>query len=238
MQSAPSGGGNGLVRVDAVLVDHEQLAAAELALGLGADEVERAGLGGDRPAVVEPPEHERPEAVRVAEGEQLPVGERAHGVRALEPAHRVRDRLLERGRVVRDQGGDQLGVRARAELDPVGLQLVAELAGVDEVAVVAERDRARAAVLDDRLRVRPLRRAGRRVARVPDRELAVEPAEVLLVEDLRDEAHLAEHRQVAAVRDRDPRRLLAAVLERVQAEVREPRDVAVGCADAEDAAHG
>ena len=59
---------------------------------------------------------------------------------------------------------------------------------VDEVAVVAERDRARAAVLDERLRVRPLRRAGRRVARVPDRDLAVQAAQLLLVEDLRDEA--------------------------------------------------
>ena len=74
------GGGNGLAGVDAVLVDQEQLAAAELALGLGADEVERAGLGGDCPAVVEPTEDERPEAVRVAEGEELPVGERAHGI--------------------------------------------------------------------------------------------------------------------------------------------------------------
>ena len=64
-----------------------------------------------------------------------------------------------------------------------------------------------------------------------------QPAEVLLVEHLRDEAHLAEHGQVAAVRDGDPGRLLAAVLERVQAEVREPGDVAVGRADAEDAAH-
>ena len=41
-----------------------------------------------------------------------------------------------------------------------------------EVAVVAERDRPRAAVLDERLRVRPLRRAGRRVAGVADRDLA------------------------------------------------------------------
>ena len=37
--------------------------------------------------------------------------------------------------------------------------------------------------------------------------------------------------------DGDPRRLLAAVLQREQAEVRQPRDVAVGRVDAEDAAH-
>ena len=100
----------------AVLGDEEQLAAAELALGLGADQVERAGLGRHRPAVVEFPEDERAEAVRVAEGEELSLGERAHRVRALEAAHRVLDRLLERGRVVRDEGGDQLGVGAGASL--------------------------------------------------------------------------------------------------------------------------
>jgi hypothetical protein len=42
----------------------------------------------------------------------------------------------------------------------------------DQVAVVPERDRARAPVLDDRLRVRPLGGAGGRVAGVPDRQLA------------------------------------------------------------------
>ncbi len=62
---------------------------------------------------------------------------------------------------------------------------------------MAERDRARAPVLDQRLRVRPLRRAGRRVARVADRELPVQAAQLLLVEDLGDEAHVAEHRQPA-----------------------------------------
>ena len=36
----------------------------DLALERGADEVERAGLGGDDRVVAEPPEHERPEAVR------------------------------------------------------------------------------------------------------------------------------------------------------------------------------
>jgi hypothetical protein len=72
---------------------------------------------------------------------------------------------------------------------------------------------------------------------VADASWPSSPPEVLLVEHLRDEAHLTEHRQVTAVRDRDPSRLLAAVLERMQAEVREPGDVAVGCADAEDAAH-
>ena len=53
-------------------------------------------------------------------------------------------------------------------------ELGAQLVGVDQVAVVAERDRARAAVVEQRLRVRPRVRAGGRVARVADRELAAQ----------------------------------------------------------------
>ena len=64
------------------------------------------------------------------------------------------------------------------------------------------------------------------------------PRELLLVEDLRDEPEVAQRRQPALLGDGDARRLLAAVLEREEPEVREPRDVAVGCVDAEDAAHG
>src|SRR5207302_1653877 len=74
-------------------------------------------------------------------------------------------------------------------------------------------------------------------ARVPDRRLAVEAAQFLLVEDLRDKAHVAEHGQPAVVGDRDPGRFLAAVLEREQAEVRDARDVPLRGADAEHAAH-
>src|SRR5581483_12323681 len=103
--------------------------------------------------------------------------------------------------------------------DAVRGELLAQLARVDEVAVVAERDRSRPSALEEGLRVRPVRRSGRRVAGMPDRELAAQPAEVLLVEDLRHESHLAEDGQPAAVGDRDPGRLLAAVLERVQREV-------------------
>ena len=61
--------------------------------------------------------------------------------------------------------------------------------------------------------------------------------ELLLVEDLRDEPHVAEHREPATLGDGDPGRLLAAVLQREEGEVREPRDVALDRPDSEDAAH-
>ena len=71
----------------------------------------------------------------------------------------------------------------------------------------------------------------------PIARVAVQAAQLLLVEDLRDEAHVAQHRQAAVVGDGDPGGLLAAVLEREEPEVGDARDVALGRADAEDAAH-
>jgi len=72
---------------------------------------------------------------------------------------------------------------------------------------------------------------------VADRDLAGECLQLLLVEDLRDETHVAQHGQPAAVGDRDPCGLLATVLKREEPEVREPSHVALGRADTEDAAH-
>src|SRR5262249_6394754 len=108
---------------------------------------------------------------------------------------------------------------------------------VHEVAVVAEGNRPRAAVLHERLRVRPLRRARRRVARMADRDLPLQAVELLLVEDLRDEAEIAQRGEAAVLGDGDPRGLLASVLQREEAEVREARDIALGRVHAEDAAH-
>ena len=51
------------------LADRDQLAGLDLAQQLGADDVERAALGGDHVAVVELPEAERAHAGRVAEGD-------------------------------------------------------------------------------------------------------------------------------------------------------------------------
>ena len=78
--------------------------------------------------------------------------------------------------------------------------------------------------------------AGGRVAHVADRHVALQRAQLLLVEDLVDEALVAHGHDVAALGGGDARRLLAAVLERVEREVGEPGDVVLGRVDAEDAA--
>ncbi len=73
---------------------------------------------------------------------------------------------------------------------------------------------------------------------MPDRDLSAEALQLLLGEDLCDEPELAEDGQAPAVGDGDPGRLLPSVLEGVQSEVRDARDVAARRVDSEDAAHG
>ena len=66
--------------------------------------------------------------------------------------------------------------------------------------------------------------------------LALERAQLLLVEDLVDEALVAHGHDVAVLGGRDAGRLLAAVLERVEREVGQPRDLVLRREYAEDAA--
>ena len=197
----------------------DQLARADLALEVGADEVERAGLGGDTQSSLEPAEAERPDAVRVAEGDQLPLGERDDREGALE--------LRIACATASSSGASSFAISAAitsvsdvvADACPSSRELLAELGGVRQVAVVAERDRARAAVVDERLRVRPLRSSRSSSSACGRSRVAVQAAQLLLVEDLRHEPHVAQRGQPAVVGDGDPGRLLAAVLEREQAEV-------------------
>ena len=107
----------------------------------------------------------------------------------------------------------EAGRRARPPL-----QLVEQLAGVDEVAVVADGDRPARPQAVGRLGVLPDRRAGRRVAAVGDGEVAAQARQAPLVEDRADHPEVLVEHQLLAVADRDPGRLLAAVLEREQAE--------------------
>ena len=69
-----------------------------------------------------------------------------------------------------------------------------------------------------------------------DRHVPLQRAQLLLVEDLVDQALVAHGHDVAVLRRRDAGRLLAAVLERVEREVGEPRDLATRRDYAEDAA--
>jgi len=128
MQSALWSAGSTACRGCApALVDRHELAWCELSLELGADEVERTGLGGEDPlAGLAAAEAERAEAVPVAEADQLSFREHDDGEGALQPCHRVRGRILDRRRVVGDQRGDHLRVGGRPERDPLRRELGAQ----------------------------------------------------------------------------------------------------------------
>ena len=132
----------GAAEAGAALVDHDHLARLELALGAGADEVEGTRLGREHPGVVEAADDQRADPVGVAEAGQAALAHDDGGERALDPAHRVGDRLAQVARfVLGDQRGHHLGVGRRAHRHPARAQLLAQGGGVREVAVVPERDR-------------------------------------------------------------------------------------------------
>ena len=137
--------------------------------------------------------------------------------------------------LVGDERRDDLGVGGARELDPLGDELVAQLGGVDEVAVVAQGDDVAVAAAHQRLRVRPVAGARGAVAHVADGVLAAEALEHLLVEHLADEAEVLDDRDLAVVGHGDAGALLAAVLQGVEPEEGQARDVVARRVDAEDA---
>ncbi len=211
-------------------VDGDDLTRFNLADERRADDVESARLARHhvpgatrRVDVAEAAETQRPDAERVACGDQRVPGEKDEAVRALDARQRFGQCLLQRiGLGLRKQCSEHLGVAGGLEVEPLGDELVAQPGGVDEVPVVRDHHGADGRVLDgDGLRVEEPRTAGGAVPRVPDRDVALETIDDLLVEHLRDEPHLLADANLAAVTDRDARGLLSAMLQRVQAEVRQ-----------------
>ncbi len=145
--------------------------------------------------------------------------------------------------VAREERGDERGVRGvaarelAAALAAVALgDEVDELGGVGEVAVVPEGHGPGRGGAERGLRVLPRHAARGRVAAVPDGDVPRQGVEGRLVEDLGDEAHVLVDEDLLAVARRDARRLLAAVLQRVEPEVGELGDLLAGRPDTEDAA--
>ena len=123
------------------------------------------------------------------------------------------------------------------KIEPASLELGAQLLGVREVAVVADGERAARVVDGDGLGVLDVRAARRRVADVADGEAPGQLAELVLGEGVLHQAHGPVGVELLAVARDDAGRLLPAVLERVQPEVRHVGRLGVPV-DAEDATHG
>ena len=133
-----------------------------------------------------------------------------------------------------DQFGHEVAVARDGALEHA--RLLGERLGVDQVAVVAQREHVLAHRPVGGLGVAPGRRTGRRVAAVPDREVAHQPRQRAVVEDAGDETLVLDHRELVAIADGHARRLLAAVLQREEAQVGEVGDRLPGGVHGEDAA--
>ena len=169
-------------------------------------------------------EHERPDAVRIAERDdavaddhrddgvaaRAALVERLDGVEdllRLEPVARVLAEL------VREHVEQHFGVGIRVEVAVILLLDEAfELVGVDEVAVVRETDAVRR-VHVERLRLGNRRAAGRRITDVPEADVTAELEHVPLLEHVADEAVALADAQASRVVRHDARGVLASVLQ-------------------------
>jgi hypothetical protein len=129
------------------------------------------------------------------------------------------------------------GVHRRCEDRSSILQLVPELGGVDQVAVVGKPNVPVAESSENGLRVLDRRRPGRAVPRVADRDPASEATDVRTLEPLRHEPHPFDRARASRGIDGDDAgRFLSAVLQRVQSEMRNLGGVFM-TVDTKDSAH-
>src|SRR6185436_5580430 len=161
-------------------------------------------------------QHERVGAAHLADG----IDDRGFDVGSLRP---------------RKQVHHDFAVVAGLEDGAFADQRVTQLAGVDQVAVVPERQLAVRAVDDDRLGVGEPALAGRRVAHVAGGEVPGQPGERVAAERIVDVAHRARGADAGAVGGGNAGAFLAAMLERVEPQVGEVRGLCVP-EDSEDPA--
>src|SRR5438046_1965384 len=83
-----------LPHVEPARADREHLAGRDLTQQLCADHVERAALGGDAVALAELAERERPQAERIAEGDDRVARERDDREGPLQARQHIDDRVL------------------------------------------------------------------------------------------------------------------------------------------------
>ena len=132
---------------------------------------------------------------------------------------------------------DDFAVGGRLKNGTFALQLIAQDGGVDQIAVVRDRDLAAETIDHERLRVFQGARAGRRIAGMPERARPFQSLQFLRAENLRDQAHVAMQLKgrSRAVARHDAGAFLPAMLEREEAVVGQHGGVRMA-EDREDAA--
>ncbi len=207
----------------------DHLARLDVAHEGRADDVESAGLRRQNPSVVEPTDDERPYAERIAAADHLLARQADEGIGAFDPLQRS-DQPVEQAILSdrRDEVQEHLGVGGRLEDRAVALQFALQGLGVGEIAIMSDREAAARELGEERLDIAFERAAGGRVA-----DMANGPIANQLVDDggrrkaVADEADMALGKELPTIGRNDAGRLLAAVLQRVEAEGGEGGGVAM-----------
>lgn len=197
------------------------------------------GIGLVQTLVHQLAQHERANAVWIAECvERLLIDER-HGVAAAHELHGLANALAQMactlGKVA-DEFGRDLGIRIGEERHAQLDQLTAQLVGVDEGAVVSKRDNDAVDGGKMRLRGFPALGAGGAIAHVAHGQLAGERRQVGVGEHAIEQSQVFANHNRAAVAHGDSRRFLAAMLQRAQTKVRQSSHIAIGCPHTKNAA--
>ena len=193
----------------------------------GVEKIEGAGFGGDDPGVFSEgrsdfAKDERTEATGIAYGVELVLCEDKKRVGAFHLIERIAEGAGEiAGLRAGDEMDDDFGVAVSLEDGTAMLELAAPVGGVGEVAIVADGDFALIAIDHDGLRVEKGFVAGGGIAGVADGAGAGKFCEDARDKDFLDFAHGAVSVEVVAVAGDDAGGFLAAMLECIEAEVRE-----------------
>ena len=173
------------------------------------------GIGLVQALVHQLAQHERANAVRIAECvERLLVDER-HGVAAAHELHGLANALAQMACTlskVADEFSRDLGIRVGEERHAQLDQLAAQLVGVDQSAVVSKRDNDAVDGRKMRLRGFPALGTGSAIAHVAHGQLAGERRQVGVGEHAIEQAQVFANHNRAAITHGDSRRFLAAML--------------------------
>ena len=156
----------------------------------------------------------------VAGSNQFVFSENDQRIRTFDASHG-----LDQGTLVPIAGGlgqemqDDLAVHRGLENGSAGLEFLAQLSRVGEVAVVADGDASLGAVHGQGLGIDDVRRTGGRIARVPNAGMAHQTMQNIAGEDLRHQPHAPVDVEGLAVGGDDTGTLLPPVLKGVEAVV-------------------
>ena len=205
---------------DAGLVYHDDFTGLDVTNEFSTDDIERAGLRREDQAAVEAADLQGADAEPVAHPDHRLAGHHDQRIGAVDLRQGVDQTVHEGGhRAGGDQVDDNLAIHRRLEYAAAAHQFAAHRERVGEIAVVGDRQAAVLEIGENRLDVAQHGHALGRIADMADRVLAQEALDhPFVAENVADLAETAMGVKNRPVVTNDPRRLLPAMLQRVEPE--------------------